>query len=109
MSKERKYQKTIALTNSEYALLAESRELFRLLTGVKMSWGAYVCALSFGALAAKALTGVLIRCPECGSDVMMEMHNPKIKPARKTPPRQHPPQAEGQTAGQHSQTPGGAS
>lgn len=109
MIKERKYQKTIALTNSEYALLAESRELFRLLTGVKMSWGAYVCALSFGALAAKTMTGLLIRCPECGSEVNMIMTNPKIKPARKSSPRQHPPQSEGQTAGQRSQTPAGAS
>ncbi len=104
---ERKYQKTIALTNHEYALLAESKELFRMLTGVKMSWGAYVCALSLGALAAKALTGLLIRCPECGSEVEMVMIKPKVIVGR-LPRRVHPAEA-GQRAAPHSQTPPGAS
>lgn len=74
----RKYQKTIALTNTEYALLNESRELFYMFTGCKMSWGAYVTALSLGALAAKALEGFLIRCPQCGAQTEMILEKPRL-------------------------------
>ena len=69
--------KTIWLTPHEHALLNEGRELFRLFTGARMSWGAYLCALSLGALAAKALTGLLIRCPNCGHEVEMTLHKPR--------------------------------
>ena len=72
--------KTIWVTQSEYALMAEGKELFSAFTGVKISWGAYLCALSIGALAAKAITGVLIRCPSCGGEVEMKMVKPRIEP-----------------------------
>jgi hypothetical protein len=69
--------KTIWVTDKEYALLNESRELFVKFTGVrKISWGAFLCALSLGAIAAKALTGLMIRCPGCGDEVTMTLVNP---------------------------------
>ncbi len=74
--------KTIWVTDSEYALLAEGKELFSGFTGVKISWGAYLSALSIGALAAKAITGVLIRCPNCGGEVEMKMVKPRLESLR---------------------------
>ena len=94
---------TIWLTRKEFALLNESREVFRLLTGVKMSWGAYLCALSLGGVAAKALTGLLIRCPDCGMEVAMTLENPRVKrlPHAKSLP--------GQVTESHSQSPAAGS
>jgi hypothetical protein len=71
--------RTIWVSNTEYAMISESKELFRMMTGVKMSWGAYITALSLGAIAAKALSGLLIRCPDCGREVEMVLVKPKLK------------------------------
>lgn len=71
--------KTIWVTSTEFTLLCEGKELFSAITGVKISWGAYLTALSFGALAAKTLSGLLIRCPECNSEVEMVMIKPKVE------------------------------
>ncbi len=76
--------KTIWVTDKEYTLLAEGRELFTRFTGAKISWGAYFCALSIGALAAKAITGFLIRCPECKNEVQMKLLNPREELPRKS-------------------------
>jgi len=70
--------KTIWVTEKEYALISESRELFRMFTGVKMSWGAYLTALSLGALAAKSLEGFLVRCSNCGEQVEMILEKPRL-------------------------------
>jgi len=78
--------KTIWVSDAEHALINESRELFRVFTGAKMSWGAYLTALSLGALAAKALSGLLMRCPNCGGQVEMVLVKPKVKRQRR--PRQ---------------------
>jgi hypothetical protein len=78
MEKQKK-GKTIWVTETEYAMISESRELFRMFTGVKMSWGAYLTALSLGALAAKSLSGILMRCSQCGSEVEMRLVKPKLK------------------------------
>lgn len=75
---------TIWLTNKEYVLISESKELFSKFTGVKISWGAYLSALSLGALAAKALTGILIRCSNCGAETEMKMINPRVVRLRKS-------------------------
>jgi len=93
---------TIWVTEYEHALLEESRDLFRMFTGVKMSWGAYLCALSLGALTAKALSGLLIKCPNCGMEVAMTLENPHSKRLRRQP-LQSP---SGQDSGPRSQTPG---
>ena len=76
--------KTIWVTEKEYALLAEGRDLFTGFTKAKISWGAYLCALSIGALAAKVITGFLIRCPECEHEVEMKLVNPRMELRRKT-------------------------
>jgi hypothetical protein len=75
---------TIWLTRTEYALLAEGRELFIGFTKAKMSWGAYLCALSIGALATKALEGISIRCPECEHEVEIKLVNPRVELRRKS-------------------------
>ena len=80
----KKSGKTIWVTPKEFALLAEGKELFTRFTGAKISWGAYLCALSIGALAAKAITGFLIRCPECEHEVEMKLVNPRFELPRKT-------------------------
>lgn len=65
--------KTIWLTKAEFALLTEGKEMFRQVTGVKLSWGTYLCALSLGAVAARSIAGILMRCPNCGHDVELVM------------------------------------
>ena len=71
--------RSIWITDAEYVLMNESRELFRVFTGVKMSWGAYLTALSLGALAAKSLSGLLMRCPNCDGEVSMILVKPRVK------------------------------
>lgn len=71
--------KTIWVTEHEHALISESKELFQQFTGTKVSWGAYLTALSLGAIAAKALEGLLIRCPSCGSQVEMLLEKPRLE------------------------------
>lgn len=75
---------TIWLTHKEYALLAEGKELFTRFTETKISWGAYLCALSMGAIAAKVITGILIRCPNCEEEVEMKMVNPRLEYPRRS-------------------------
>ena len=65
--------KTIWVTEAEWALLTEGKEMFRQVTGVKLSWGAYLCALSLGAVSARSIAGILMRCPNCGHDVELVM------------------------------------
>lgn len=75
--------KTIWVTPKEYALLAEGKDLFTRFTETKISWGAYLCALSMGAIAAKVITGILIRCPNCEEEVEMKMVNPRFELPRR--------------------------
>ena len=84
---------TIWLTKHEYALLNEGRELFCGFTGLKkISWGAYLSALSIGALAAKAITGLTIRCPNCENEVEMTLVNPRRRQSevRQLPKQKQP-------------------
>lgn len=75
---------SIWLTREEKALIEEGKDLFTRFTGAKISDGAYLCALSMGALSVKVIEGILIRCPECGHEVEMTMVNPRVKLPRKT-------------------------
>lgn len=77
-------RKTISVTPAEYALLSEGRELFTRFTKAKISWGAYLVALSIGALAAKVITGISIRCPNCESEVQMKLVNPRSEVPRRS-------------------------
>ncbi len=90
VTKAKRRGKTIWLTEEEFALLNESRELFTGFTKKKISWGAYLCALGLGSMAAKALTGLLIRCPDCGAEVAMTLENPVAKRFRRPPGLSHP-------------------
>ncbi len=73
-----KGQKSISVTEAEYALINEGKELLQAFTKARISWGAYLCALAFGALAAKALEGFLMRCPNCGGETEMKLIKPKV-------------------------------
>lgn len=77
--------KTIWLSKAEYALLAEGKDLFTRFTKTRISWGAYLCALSMGAIAAKAINGLAIRCPDCGNEVEMKLINPWLELPRRSP------------------------
>lgn len=74
----KKKGRSIWVSEREYAMINESKELFYMFTGVKMSWGAYLTALSLGALAAKSLEGFLIRCPNCQEQVEMVLEKPRL-------------------------------
>lgn len=74
--------RTIWVTETEYAMMNESRELFRMMTGVKMTWGAYLVALSLGGLAAKSVAGILMRCSSCGQETEIRLETPKAKKMR---------------------------
>lgn len=96
---------TIWLTRREYALIAEGRDLWVGFTGSKISWGAYLCALSIGALAAKSLTGITIRCPDCGCETVMTLDNPMGKRIRKILSREaKPAMAQGSSPPSQSRT-----
>lgn len=67
----------IWVTKAEKAFLAEAKLLFAGFTKSKMSWGAYLCALSIGGLAMKATIGITMRCPDCGHEVEVKLSNPR--------------------------------
>ena len=81
-----KMAKSIGITDEEYAFLSEAKDLFSGFTKTKISWGAYLCALSVGGLAMKASIGITGRCPECGHETELRLSNPRNQPSRK--PRQ---------------------
>ncbi len=74
---------TIWVTNEEYALLAEGKQLFTGFTKSKLSWGAYLSALSIGGLAMKAAVGITMRCPDCRHEVEIKLSNPRSQLPRK--------------------------
>lgn len=92
--------KTIWVTEKEFIFLEESRELLRVFTGSKMSWGTYLVILSMGGIAAKCLEGVKVRCPDCGNETDMTLYAPEIKYKRK--------KLKPQSSDLRSRTPGGA-
>ena len=74
---------TISVTKEEMAFLKEAKDLFSGFTKAKISWGAYLCALSMGGLAMKTTIGILSRCPDCGHEVELRMSNPRDQATRK--------------------------
>ncbi len=74
---------SISVTQEEKAFLAEAKSLFAGFTKAKMSWGAYLCALSIGGLAMKATIGITMKCPDCGHEVEVKLSNPRNQPSRK--------------------------
>ena len=81
--------KSIWLSSTEYQLLLEAKELFEGFTGAKISWGAFVVALSMGATAARSLNGIQSMCTNCGKTVEIRMVKPtrrKMRPGPLKPP-----------------------
>jgi len=73
-----KDQKSISITIAEFEVLGQARRNFEELINKKISWGAYLVALSSGALATYAIGGQFsFACPNCGG--RMEMRYVKQK------------------------------
>lgn len=73
-------QKTIAVTAAEHKVLGHAKETFEALTNCKISWGAYLVALSSGALATFAVRGLELSCPQCGERAVIRYLTPKVGP-----------------------------
>lgn len=71
-------QKTIAVTLAEFGILKEAKANFEIISGVKMSWGAFLTLVSLGALAGSAVTGARFRCPNCEATTMMTLECPQL-------------------------------
>ncbi len=75
-----KGQKGIFVTDAEFKVLQQAKRNFELLTGAKPSWGAYLVALSAGALATYAIRGFELRCPSCEATMEMRLVMPTLEP-----------------------------
>lgn len=71
-------QKTIAVTPHEFVILTQAKRNFEVISGVKMSWGAFLTLISLGALAGSSVTGARFRCPNCESLTVMTLECPKL-------------------------------
>lgn len=71
-------QKSIAVTPSEYVILTQAKANFELISGVRMSWGAFLTLISLGALAGSSVTGAKFRCPNCEAVTMMTLEMPRL-------------------------------
>ena len=74
-----KGQKGIFVTEAEFKVLQQAKRNFTLLTGAKPSWGAYLVALSAGALATYAIRGFELRCPSCEATMSMRLVLPTLE------------------------------
>jgi hypothetical protein len=72
-------QKSISVTAAEFKVLGQAKKNFERLTGASPSWGAYLVALSAGALATYAIKGFELRCPSCEATMEMKLVKPKIE------------------------------
>lgn len=72
--------KSIGVTDAEFKVLQQAKRNFELLTGAKPSWGAYLVALSAGALATYAIRGFELRCPSCETTMEMKLVMPTLEP-----------------------------
>lgn len=72
-------QKTIGVTPAVHKVLAHSKEAFEALTNCQISWGAYLVALSSGALATFAIKGLELSCPQCGERAIIRYLTPRAE------------------------------
>lgn len=70
--------KTIWVTDSEKAILEQAKANFELISGVQMSWGAFLTLVSLGALAGSSVTGARFRCPNCEAITVMTLECPEL-------------------------------
>jgi predicted RNA-binding Zn-ribbon protein involved in translation (DUF1610 family) len=73
-------QKSIGITGAEFKVLAHSKKTFETLTNCQISWGAYLIALSSGALATYAIHGLELSCPNCGKRAIIRYVHSKAEP-----------------------------
>lgn len=71
-------QKSISVTPAEYQILSLAKANFERVTGLRVSWAAFLIAISTGALAATAITGLKLKCPSCESQMVMTVTCPRI-------------------------------
>lgn len=64
-------QVNISLSLSSYHYLSAAKANLEKLIHLKMSWGAFLVAISAGALAAQAVTGLKLTCPSCEHEMRM--------------------------------------
>ena len=67
-------QRNISVTTAEYAMLSQAKQGFEGLTRTRLSWGAWLIALSLGSLAARRLAGFKLYCETCGGEVRISLH-----------------------------------
>lgn len=72
-------QKSISVTAAEFKVLGQAKKNFERLTGASPSWGAYLVALSAGALATYAIKGFELRCPSCEATMQMKLVRPEVE------------------------------
>ncbi len=70
-------QKTIALTQFEWDAASKAKAYYEEIIGRRISWGAFIMALSFGALAVKGLAELNFICPNCHQGMAMVETLPK--------------------------------
>lgn len=66
-------QVNISLTPECYYYLSRAKENFEKMTHLRTSWGAFLIAISSGALAAQAISGLRLRCPNCEHGMTMKI------------------------------------
>ncbi|MBA7702763.1 hypothetical protein ES703_111537 [subsurface metagenome] len=64
-------QKNISLSPSSYHYLSIAKAHLEQVTHLSMSWGAFLVAISSGALAAQAISGLKLSCPNCEHEMRM--------------------------------------
>lgn len=70
--------KTISLDEEAYYYLTKAKENFEKITHLKISWNAFLVAISSGALAAQAISGLKLSCPDCGHEMRMTITQFKV-------------------------------
>lgn len=69
-------QKSLSITEAEHKVLSNAKATFEALTNCQISWGAYLVALSSGALATFAVKGLELSCPQCGERAIIRYLTP---------------------------------
>lgn len=75
-----KGQQSITVTEHEFQLLRQRKSTLEESLRARISWGAYLTALSVGALSPSGLSGLQLFCPSCGDKMELHLVEPKIVP-----------------------------
>ena len=70
--------KTISLDEEAFHYLSHAKANFEKITRLKVSWNAFLVAISSGALAAQAISGLKLSCPNCGHEMRMTITQFKV-------------------------------